>query len=221
MPEIDWGWVVAHLGAIADRTGQHLYLTAIALVAGFVISFALAVWSIRRRAVYPLVATFATVVYTIPSLALFVALVPITGISSILTPEIPLVLYTLVIFVPNIVAGFDAVPLDVLEAADGMGFGRWQRWRRVEVPLAIPLVVAGLRVASVSTIGLVTITSTIGIKFGGLGYFIYDGYNRQFATEMLTGAVPSIVLAVAADVCFVLLQRAITPWTRAAGPASR
>lgn len=216
VPEIRWDWIVDHLGAIVDRLGQHLYLAAIALAVGFAISFVLAAWSVRRRAVYPLVSSAATIVYTIPSLALFAAFVSITGIRSILTPEIPLVLYTLVIFVPNIVAGFDSVPFDVLEAADGMGFTSSQRWWRVELPLAVPLVVAGLRLASVSTIGLVTITATIGDSFGGLGYFINDGYHRSFPTEILVGAVPSIVLAIVADVLFVGLQRRITPWSSAA-----
>ncbi len=216
---IDWSWIAGHLDALAFRTVQHLYLAAIALAIGLAISFGLALWSVRRRTVYgPLIAA-SGILYTIPSLALFAALVPVTGIT-LLTAEVPLVLYTLLIYVRNIVAGFDSVPADVLEAASGMGYATWQRLRRVELPLAIPLVVAGLRLASVSTIGLVTVSAALGDRFGGLGYFILEGYHRSFPTEIWAGAILSILLAVAADVAFVRLQRRITPWARgrAGGP---
>jgi osmoprotectant transport system permease protein len=168
---------------------------------------------VSRRRTYPVISGIAGVLYTIPSLAVFSALVSITGLS-ILTAEIPLIAYTLVILVRNIVAGFDATPADVLDAADGMGYNQRQRFRRIVLPLSIPLVVAGLRLASVSTIGLVTISATLGASFGGLGFFIFEGYHRLFATEILTGALPSIVLAIAVDVTFVRVQRRLTPWAR-------
>lgn len=210
-PLVRWDWLFAHLGPIADRVGQHLYLAAIAVSVGFAISFALAALSIRRRKLYPFVTILATAAYTIPSFAMFAALVVITGLS-VFTAEIPLVLYTIVLFVPNIVAGFDSVPWDVLDAADGMGYTSGQRWWRVELPLAVPLVVAGLRLASVSTIGLVTVSAILGDSFGGLGYYILDGYHRHFTTEILVGGLLSIGLAVIADLGFVLLQRLLTPW---------
>jgi osmoprotectant transport system permease protein len=210
-PLVRWDWLFAHLGPIADRAGQHLYLAGIAVAVGFFVSFGLAAISIRRRRIYPVVSVLATAAYTIPSFALFVALVPIIGLT-VLTAEVPLVLYTIVLFVPNIVAGFDSVPWDVLDAADGMGFTRGERLWRVELPLAVPLVVAGLRLASVSTIGLVTVSAILGDKFGGLGYYILDGYHRHFTTEILVGGLLSIGLAVVADVGFVLLQRLLTPW---------
>ncbi len=213
---VDWGWVLGHLGAIAYRTGQHLYLAAIAVAIGFAISFGLAVWSVRQRAVYGPITAVAGILYTIPSLALFAALIPITGIE-LATAEIPLILYTFVILIRNIVAGFDSVPPDVREAAAAMGYGTWQRLWRVELPLAVPLIIAGLRLASVSTIGLVTISATIGNRFGGLGFFILDGNRFGFATEMYVGAVPSVILAVLADVAFVWVGRRLTPWSRAAG----
>ena len=208
---IDWPWIVDHLGAIGGRVLQHIELAAIALVVGFVISFGLAIYSVRARRVYPLVTGIAGVLYTIPSLALFSALVPIVGLST-LTVEIPLVMYTLVIYVRNIVAGIDSVPADVIEAANGMGYTASERLRRVELPLAVPLMIAGLRLASVSTIGLVTISGVLGQAFGGLGFFIFE--RPTFATEILVGAVGSIVLALAADVAFAALQRRLTPWTR-------
>lgn len=214
---IDWAWIADHLDELAFRTLQHLYLTLIAVAAGFAISFVLALWSIRRRAVYAPIAAIAGVLYTIPSLALFAALVPVTGLRSLVTAEIPLVLYTLLIFIRNIVAGFDAVPRDVLEAADGMGYTRRQRLWRVELPLALPLVVAGLRLASVSTIGLVTVTGILGDSLGGLGFFIFEGYRHSFPTETLAGAIPLMVLAVAVDVILVRVQRFLTPWRRPAG----
>jgi osmoprotectant transport system permease protein len=212
---IDWAWMADHLDELAARTLQHLVLAAIAMAVGFAISFALAVWSVRRRAVYPPVIGFSGILYTIPSLALFAALVPVTGLS-LLTAEIPLVLYTLVILVRNMVAGFDAVPADVLEAADAMGYRSGRRLWRVEVPLAMPMIVAGVRVAAVSTIGLVTITGAIGDRFGGLGYFIFEGWRRGFPTEILFGAAPAMVLAVGVDLALVAAQRRATPWSRAA-----
>jgi osmoprotectant transport system permease protein len=142
-PLVRWDWVYAHLGAIADRLGQHLYLAVIAIGVGFVISFGLAALSVRRRRLYPVVTLLATAAYTIPSFALFAGLVAITGLTTV-TAEVPLILYTIVLFVPNIVAGFDSVPLDVLDAADGMGYARGERWWRVELPLAVPLVIAGV-----------------------------------------------------------------------------
>lgn len=211
---IDWGWLAGHLDAIAYRTGQHLYLTALGVGIGFAISFVFALAAARYRVLYPPISALAGIIYTIPSLALFAALISITGFT-VWTAEVPLVMYTLVILVRNIVAGLDGVPAEVLEAADGMGHTRRQRLWRVELPLAVPLIVAGLRLATVSTIGLVTITATISDAFGGLGYFILDGYHRIFPTEMYVGALPSILLALGADFLFVRAQRRVTPWAQA------
>jgi osmoprotectant transport system permease protein len=209
---IDWGWIGDHLGALAYRTVQHIELAGIALLLGFAISFALALVALRQRRLYGPISALAGIFYTIPSLAVFSAFVSITGITLV-TVEIPLVMYTFVIFIRNIVAGFDAVPDDVLDAANGMGYTGRQRLTSVELPLAIPLIVAGLRLASVSTIGLVTITSILGDSFGGLGFFIKE--RPFFTTEVLVGAVPSIVLAVVADVLFARIQRRLTPWSQA------
>ena len=211
-PLFRWDWFFDHLGDVAGRIGQHLELTAIAIVTGFAISFVLATIAVRRRRLYPPITLTATAVYTIPSFALFAALVAITGLS-VFTAEVPLVLYTVVLFVPNMVAGFDSVPADVIDAANGMGYTRGQRWRAVELPIAVPLIGAGLRLATVSTIGLVTVSAILGDKFGGLGYFILDGYHRHFTTEILIGGVLSIVLAGVVDVAFYMLQRRLTPWT--------
>jgi osmoprotectant transport system permease protein len=209
---MDVAWIVDHLDDLLERTIQHIYLTAIPVIAGFLISFVLAILAVRRRGTRGPILAVSGILYTVPSLAMFAALVSITGLST-LTAVIPLTIYTLLIFIRNIVAGFDSVPADVLEAADGMGYTRGRRLRDVEIPLAVPLVVAGLRLATVSTIGLVTISAILGDRFGGLGYFILEGGDRRFPTEIYFGAIPSIALAIAADVLFVRLQRRITPWT--------
>jgi osmoprotectant transport system permease protein len=210
---IRWDWIVDHLDDLAARTGQHLYLAAIAVVVGFLISFVLAIISIRQRRLYPPITALSGILYTIPSLALLAALVPITGLT-VLTAEVPLTMYTILIFVRNIVAGFDSVPGDVIEAADAMGYRGLDRLRKVEIPLAVPLIVAGVRLASVSTIGLVTVSGILGDRFGGLGFFIFEGYRRSFPTEIFAGALPSVFLAVAVDIVLVAVQRRLTPWTR-------
>jgi osmoprotectant transport system permease protein len=210
---IDWSWAVDHLDDLVWRTLQHLLFTGIAVGVGFVLSLGLAIAAIRRRRLRGAVVTVSSIVYTIPSLALFAALVPVTGLS-ILTAEIPLILYTLLIFLRNILAGLDAVEPDVLEAADAMGYTSRARLTRVELPLALPLVIAGVRLASVSTIGLVTVSGILGDRFGGLGFFIFEGYDHVFPTEVLFGALPSIVLALVVDVLLQRVQRWLTPWTR-------
>ena len=212
---LDFAWMVDHLDELAFRTGQHIALAAIAVAVGLVISFPLAVLAVRRRVTYGPILGVTAILYTIPSLALFVVLVSITGIS-LLTVEIPLVLYTLVIFVRNIAAGFDSVPRDVLEAASGLGYTASQRLWRVEVPLAAPLILAGVRLATVSTIALVTVTSILGDNFGGLGFFILEGYRRSFPTELYFGALPSVGLALLADFVLGRVQSRLTPWRAAA-----
>lgn len=212
----DLDWLVTHLDDIAYRTLQHLYLTAIAVGVGFVISFGLAILAIRRRRTAAPIVAFADLLYTIPSLALFGTLITITGIS-LLTVEIPLVLYTLTILVRNIATGLREIPPDALEAANGLGFTGSQRLWRVEVPLAVPLIVAGVRLAAVSTIGLVTVTAIMGDAYGGLGFFILEGYRHSFPLELYVGAVPSILLAFVVDAVLVRSQRRLTPWAGSAG----
>lgn len=215
---LDFQWMADHLDDLALRTLQHIELAAIAVAVGLLISFGLAVLAVRRRATYGPILAAADILYTIPSLALFVVLVAVTGIS-LLTVEIPLVLYTLVIFVRNIAAGFDSIPADVLEAAQGLGYTARQRLWLVEVPLAVPLILAGVRLATVSTIALVTVTSVLGDSFGGLGFFILEGYRRSFATELYFGAIPSVVLALLADFALAQFQRRLTPWRTVEGKA--
>jgi osmoprotectant transport system permease protein len=210
---IDWDWAADHLDELAERVVQHFVLAAIAVAAGFAISLLLSIVAARRPIVRTPLVSFSGVLYTIPSLAMFAALVPITGLS-LLTAIVPLVLYTLLIFMRNILAGLDGVPAEVLEAADAMGYNRRSRLVRVELPLALPLVMGGLRLASVSTIGLVTVSGILGDRFGGLGFFIFEGYRRSFPTEIAFGAVPSILLAIVVDLVLQAIQRRLTPWAR-------
>jgi osmoprotectant transport system permease protein len=211
-------WVLDHLDALALRTVQHFGLAALAVGVGFVLSLGLSIVGVRVRVLLAPTLTVAGILYTIPSLALFAALVPVTGLS-LLTAEVPLVLYTLLILVRNIVAGLDGVPADVIEAADGMGYAGRSRLVAVELPLAVPLIVAGVRLATVSTIGLVTISGIIGDRYGGLGFFIFEGYRRSFPTEILAGAVPSVVLALVVDRLLVVAGARLTPWAASRGAA--
>jgi osmoprotectant transport system permease protein len=151
------------------------------------------------------------VLYTIPSIAMFAVLIPWTGLS-IWTALVPLTLYTLLILVRNIVTGLDGVPEDVRDAADGMGYKRLRRLASVELPLALPTIIAGIRIATVTTIGLVTVTAIVGQ--GGLGVFIRQGFQLDFRTPTVVGTVLSIALAVTADAILLLAQRLATPWAR-------
>jgi osmoprotectant transport system permease protein len=209
---IRWDVVEANLPLIRDKIVEHLALTVVAVLIGLVLSFAV-VLAIRdrRRLVGPTLGVFG-VIYTIPSLALLAFLVPITRLSF-LTAEIALVGYTLLVLARNLLAGLEGVPREVIEAADGMGYSRGRRLWQVELPLALPLIVAGIRITTVTTIGLVMVTALIG--FGGLGQVMLRGYNFRSDTLVVVGFVLTVVLAIAADLGLGWLGRAITPWSRA------
>lgn len=211
MSFFNWDWVARNWTAVLERTWEHIFLTTVAVVIGALIAMGLAVLAIRRRRWYGPITSITNILYTIPSLALFAFLVPFTGLST-LTSEIGLVSYTLLIIVRNTVAGIDGVSEGVREAADGMGFTPARRFWRAEFPLALPVIMAGIRIASVTTVGLVTITSILGQ--GGLGYFILAGLRSFFWTQIIIGTVGSVVLAVVIDAGLLWLQRLLTPWTR-------
>jgi osmoprotectant transport system permease protein len=213
-PLIDWDWVARNWGEIIDRTWEHLTLTAVSVGFGLVISLALSILALRKRWTYGPITWVTGLLYTIPSLALFALLVPIVGLNAT-NAVIALTSYTLLIIIRNLVAGIDGVSESVLEAADGMGYTRRARFWRMEVPLALPVIIAGLRIATVTTVGLVTVTAVLGL--GGYGYFILRGLNTFFWTQILVGVVLSVVLATLLDVGFVWLQRLLSPWARRAG----
>ena len=212
-PLILWDWTFNHLPDIGRRVEEHLVLTGIAVGLGLVIAFALSLAIRQLPFLYSPVTWFAGILYSIPSLALFSLLIPFTGLS-ITTAEIGLVSYTLLILVRNIVGGIRSVPADVRESAIGMGYSQWQLLWRIELPLGLAIIIAGIRVAVVTTIGLVTVTGVIGQ--GGLGALIIQGIQQFFATPLVIGAVLSISLAVILDALLVAIQRRVTPWTRAA-----
>jgi osmoprotectant transport system permease protein len=211
----DFGWLPDHVGLIVERLAQHLELTILPLILGIVISLVLAIWAVRQRRVYPPITAITGLLYTIPSLAAFALILPITGLTLI-TALIPLTTYTLLILFRSFASGFTSVPAEILEAAEGMGYTRRQRLFRVELPLAVPLMIAGIRLASVTTIGLATVASVLGgDTFGGLGQLITEGIQTFFPTKYLLGAILSVLLAFAADFLFVRFERLITPWAHA------
>ena len=211
MTFINWEWIARNWTAILERAWEHIFLTGVAVLVGTVIAIGLAVLAVRRRRWYGPITSATNILYTIPSLALFAFLVPFTGLST-LTSEIGLVGYTLLIIVRNTVAGIDGVSRGVKEAADGMGFTPRRRFWRAEFPLALPVIMAGIRIAAVTTVGLVTITSILGQ--GGLGFFILAGLRSFFWTQIIVGTVGSVVLAVVIDVGLLWAERLFTPWTR-------
>jgi osmoprotectant transport system permease protein len=212
--EIRWDWIAGHLDDVADKTWQHLQLLVIPLAAGFIIAFALALLALRRPGTVGPVTAVTGLLYTIPSLAAFAVLIPITGLSLV-TAIIPLTAYTLLILYVNTVAGLRSVPPDVREAADAMGYTHQARLLHVQLPLAVPLIMAGVRVAAVSTIGLVTVAAIIGgNRFGGLGQFITEGLQTDFDTKIYLGAFGSVILAFIVDGLLVGLQRRLTPWAQ-------
>lgn len=210
-PIVDWAWVFSHLDDIWERTVEHVVLTGLAVGIGLLVAVALSLVIVRERRAFGPITWLAGALYTIPSLALFAALVPFTGLT-VLTAEIGLVSYTLLILIRNIMAGLDGVPAATKEAALGMGYTRRRILWQVEVPLALPVIVAGVRIASVTTVGLVTVTVLIGQ--GGYGFFILQGLRRFFTTEIIVGTVLSVLLAVVIDFALIGLERALTPWAR-------
>lgn len=213
-PFIDVAWIMDHLDDVVEKLEQHLQLLFIPLVAGFAISLVLAILALRRPGTVGPVTVVTGLLYTIPSLAAFAVLRPIFGLS-LWTAVIPLATYTLLILYRNIVAGFRSVPPEIHEAALGMGYTPRARLLRVELPLATPLIMAGVRLASVTLIGLVTVASVIGAdKFGGFGQFITEGLQTNFTTKIYLGAVLSVVLAFVVDGLLVWVERRLTPWVR-------
>jgi osmoprotectant transport system permease protein len=212
-PWINWTWLSTHVAVFAAALQQHLELTAIAVGVGLLIALPMGVVAHRWRALRNPVLTVFGIFYTIPSIALFALLIPYTGLST-LTAEIGLVGYAVLILTRNVVVGLDEVPNDVLDAADGMGYRPMARLLRVELPLALPAIFAGIRIATVTTIGLVTITAFIGL--GGLGQLILQGLVENFHTPLLVATVLSILLALVADLALAGSQRLALPWARSA-----
>ncbi len=206
-----WSYVTQSRHRILDALRQHVELTIVAVAIGLLISLPLGLLAWRYRWLATPILGFTGALYTIPALALFAFLIPVTGLTRT-TAEVGLVSYTLLILVRNVVAGLDAIPADIREAATGMGMTPLRRLLRVELPLALPAIFAGVRIATVTTIGLITVTALIAQN--SLGQLIYSGLINQDRTPVTVGIVLSVALAVVADLSLIGMQRRLTPWSR-------
>jgi osmoprotectant transport system permease protein len=196
---------------VPTYTAANALLGLLPPLIGLVIALPLGIICARYRLFYAPVLSITTLIYAIPSLALFVVLIDYTGLSNE-TVIIPLALFSLCILVPNVVDGLRAVPQPVRQAATAMGFGPMRRLVKVELPLAVPIIIAGLRIAVVSSISLASVGQLIGVS--SLGYFIIDGFQRSFQEEIWVGIVLIIVLALVCDLLLVGVRRLATPWSR-------
>ena len=212
--DIDWGWIGDHTGTLGDHARIHVRLALLPVLFGLLISLPLGVLCRRWPWMFPPVLTVANILYAIPSLALYMVFVQYTGLTES-TVMIPLTLYSLSVLVPNVVDGLGSVSEPVRQAATAMGFGPLRRLVRVELPIAVPIVIAGVRVAAVSSISLVAVGQLIGQ--GGLGYDILRGYQLTFQTQMIAASVLIVALALVTDAVLVVVQRLLTPWARARG----
>jgi osmoprotectant transport system permease protein len=211
-PWLSWSYLHDNSDAILAATRQHVTLTVISVGLGLVLALPLALLARRSRRLETVIVGLAGIIYTIPSLALFAVLAPVTGLTQT-TVVIGLTAYTLLVLVRNVLAGLQGVPEEVVEAARGMGLGPGSLLWRVQLPLAVPAILAGVRVATVSTVALVTVGAVV--SNGGLGQLIFEGFNNNFyRAEILTATLLCVLLALVADALLLLVERALTPWTR-------
>jgi len=207
---INWDWLARNGDLIASKLWEHVQLTVLAVVIAFLITAPLALWARRVPALRTPLLALASALYTIPSLALFVLLLPALGLSRT-NAVTGLVIYSLVILLRNTLVGLESVPAEVREAALATGHTPRQLLWRVEAPLALPAIIAGVRIATVSAIGLVTITALIG--YGGLGRLLLVGFSQRNNAALLTGLILSVALALIADTALGRLERVLTPWS--------
>ena len=196
---------------LTDATVEHFWITVASVLAGLVVAVPLALLVRRFSGLESVVVGTTTIIYTIPSLALFSLLLPLTGLSAT-TVVIGLALYSLTILVRNVLAGLRGVPVEVRESARGMGYSDRRALFRVELPLALPVIMAGVRVATVSTVALATIGSIV--SYGGLGNLLLVAVGNQFKAQIFAASVLCVALAVVLDLVLVIVQRLLTPWTR-------
>jgi osmoprotectant transport system permease protein len=211
-----WSWIPGNGSLIWQLIRENLYLGVVPALIGLVISLPLGIVAARWRWFYPPVLTVVNILYAVPSLALFIALIPAFGLTDT-TVVIALTVFSLCVILPNVVAGLRAVPAPVTQAATAMGYGPLRRLVTVELPLAVPVIIAGLRVGVVSGISLASLGQLIGVS--SLGYLFIDGLQRSFPTEIYVGLFLVIVLALVCDLVLVAVRRALTPW--AARPERR
>lgn len=219
-PLIDWGWVFSNLtgqDGILQLFWQHMILSLVPVTVALAISLPLGILAHRKRWLYGPLTALTGVLYTIPSLAFFVMLIPIMGIGR--APVlVALTAYSLLILIRNVVTGLDSVPEDTKDAARGMGLTDRQILTGVELPLALPVIVAGVRIATVTVIGIASIADFVGA--GGLGDLIFDGIGRQFPTAVIIGGVLVAVIAISADISLYRIEGLLRPWARRAAKAA-
>ncbi|MGA5895353.1 ABC transporter permease [Streptomyces venetus] len=208
---LDWSWISGHTDDLTALALSHLQAALTAVLLGLLISLPLAVVAHRVRPLRGFLLGVSNVLFTIPSIAIFVLLLPVSGLTRT-TTVIGLTIYTLVVLLRNTVEGLDSVPLKTKEAAKAMGTRPLRTLLTVELPLALPVIMAGVRIATVMSISLVSVATYIGD--GGLGQLFTDGFQRNFPTPVIAGVALTILLAVAADALLVALQYALTPWKR-------
>jgi osmoprotectant transport system permease protein len=204
-----WSWIPSNWSLIWQLTWENTKLGVLPALYGLVISLPLGVLAARWRWVYPPVLTVVNILYAVPSLALFIALIPAFGLTDT-TVIIALTVFSLCVILPNVVAGLRGVPAAVTQAATAMGYGPLRRLVTVELPLAVPVILAGLRVGVVASISLASVGQLIGVS--SLGYLFIDGLQRSFPTEIYVGLFLVIVLALVCDLILVGVKRALTPW---------
>ena len=210
---MSWAW--QNRDQIGHLLVSHLYLALVPVVFGIIVAIPVGIMCVRWRWTWPPILSLTSIFYALPSLALYLVLIAYTGLTD-WTVIIPLTLFSLSVLIPNVVDGLRSVPQPVQQAAVAMGFGRLRQTIQVELPLAVPIIIAGLRVATVSSISLVSVGQLIGI--GGLGYFFTDGEQRDFSTEIYVGLVLIILLALLFDGLLVLARRWLTPWEAGRAP---
>ena len=202
-------WAPKHIPEIALALWQHLVLSVSSVLIGLAIALVLGIVCARRPRLYAVALTATTVIFVIPSLALFALLIPFLGLG-VKPAVVGLSSYCLLILLRNIVTGLRGVPEDVLDAADGMGYSRWQRLFRIELPLALPLIVSGARIALVTVIGIATVAAFIDA--GGLGTIILIGIDQEYPEKILVGGILTALLAIFFDFALTQLERAVVRW---------
>ena len=217
---IDWAWLSDNfMEDVLPAFLEHIYLCFISLAIALIISLPLGILAARYRWLYPPLTAITGFFYTIPSFSMFALMIFVIGLSVGKTPAIiALVLYSLLVLIRNVVTGLDSVPPETKDAARGMGLTDRQILWRVELPLALPVIVAGMRIAIVTVIGIAVIGAYIGA--GGLGDLIFDGITRDFPTMYIAGAVLATLLAIGSDLLFVGAERLLSPWARRARGAT-
>lgn len=208
---VNWRWILANLDTFAGLLGQHAVLAYVPAVLGLVVALLVGIVCARWRPVYPVALAVSTIVFAIPSLALFVLMLPYTGLT-IWTALVPLTIYTSSLILRSVVEGVRSADPSTIESARAMGFGRWHRLFAVELPIALPVIIGGVRVAVVANIAMVSVVSVIGLA--SLGDLFVDGAQRSFLTPILVGIALTLAMAFASDLLLVAVQRLATPWAR-------